>query len=153
MPEIRACSTHLPERRPPPLVPPPCPTTSPPPAKPPRPTPLPPQLDWQLLRRASYMGAPYSAYKCSFPTPCAGRVWDALPPPSRTAHAVLILPDRPAEGAPAVVHLAATGDHGYQRRMHLGVPLVQQVRAWVGGKWVGGRLGGVVWSGVIVWRV
>ena len=53
-------------------------------------------------------------------------VYDALPPESRTAHAMLILPDKPAEGAPCVVHLAATGDHGYTRRTHLGLPLVQQ---------------------------
>ena len=57
------------------------------------------------------------------------QVYDALPPESRTAHAMLILPDRPAEGAPCVVHLAATGDHGYARRSHLGLPLVKQVGA------------------------
>lgn len=27
-----------------------------------------------------------------------------------------------------MVHLAATGDHGYTRRTHLGLPLVQQVK-------------------------
>jgi len=32
------------------------------------------------------------------------------------------------QGAPCVVHLAATGDHGYTRRTHLGLPLVQQVK-------------------------
>lgn len=47
---------------------------------------------------------------------------------------MLILPDRPAEGSPCVVHLAATGDHGYTRRTHLGLPLVQQV----GGSAAGG---------------
>lgn len=36
-----------------------------------------------------------------------------------------------AQGAPCVVHLAATGDHGYTRRTHLGLPLVQQVRSRV----------------------
>jgi hypothetical protein len=57
------------------------------------------------------------------------QVYDALPPESRSAHAMLIAPDRPAAGAPCVVHLAATGDHGYARRTHLGLPLVQQVGA------------------------
>ena len=71
------------------------------------------------------------------------QVYDALPPESRTAHAMLILPDRPAEGAPCVVHLAATGDHGYARRSHLGLPLVKQVGAaetglgWAGLGWSG----------------
>jgi hypothetical protein len=32
------------------------------------------------------------------------------------------------EGRPAVVHLAATGDHGFERRQRLAKPLLQQVR-------------------------
>ncbi|PRW32523.1 alpha beta- isoform C [Chlorella sorokiniana] len=84
------------------------------------------QLPWRKLVQDSYGGHGYKVFKASFRTPCQGRVYDALPPESRTAHAMLILPDKPAEGAPCVVHLAATGDHGYTRRTHLGLPLVQQ---------------------------
>ncbi|KAL4424597.1 hypothetical protein ABPG77_009181 [Micractinium sp. CCAP 211/92] len=84
------------------------------------------QLPWKKLVEDSYGGQGYKVFKASFRTPCQGRVYDALPPESRTAHAMLILPDRPAEGSPCVVHLAATGDHGYTRRTHLGLPLVQQ---------------------------
>ncbi|KAI7836520.1 hypothetical protein COHA_009621 [Chlorella ohadii] len=84
------------------------------------------QLPWRKLVEDSYGGHGYKVFKASFRTPCQGRVYDALPPESRTAHAMLIMPDKPAEGAPCVVHLAATGDHGYTRRTHLGLPLVQQ---------------------------
>ncbi|KAL4421274.1 hypothetical protein ABPG75_010565 [Micractinium tetrahymenae] len=84
------------------------------------------QLPWKKLVEDSYGGHGYKVFKTSFRTPCQGRVYDALPAESRTAHAMLILPDRPAEGSPCVVHLAATGDHGYTRRTHLGLPLVQQ---------------------------
>ena len=45
----------------------------------------------------------------------------------RTASALWILPKRPAHQTPCVVHLAATGDHGFTRRAHLGLPLVEQV--------------------------
>ena len=99
-------------------------------------------LDWQRVKRGSVGTGPsaaaYSIYRGSFPTPAQGRVYDALPPESRTAHAMWLVPDRPGEGAPCVVHLAATGDHGYMRRMHLGLPLVQQVGAVRAG---GGRVG------------
>lgn len=83
-------------------------------------------LPWKKLVSDTYNGHGYKVYKASFRTPCHGRVYDALPVESRTAHAMLIAPDRPAEGAPCVIHLAATGDHGYTRRTHLGLPLVQQ---------------------------
>ncbi|KAI3423963.1 hypothetical protein D9Q98_009797 [Chlorella vulgaris] len=87
---------------------------------------FPPQLPWKKLVEDRYNGHAYKVFKASFRTPCQGRVYDALPEESRTAHAMLIVPDKPAEGVPCVVHLAATGDHGYARRTHLGLPLVQQ---------------------------
>lgn len=77
-------------------------------------------------------------------------MYDALPPESRTAHAMLIAPDKPAEGAPCVVHLAATGDHGYARRTHLGLPLVQQ--ASLAGVLLGGRAADAQLSSTDAWR-
>ncbi|EFN50663.1 hypothetical protein CHLNCDRAFT_59467, partial [Chlorella variabilis] len=87
---------------------------------------FPQQLPWKKLVESSYGKHGYKVFKASFRTPCQGRVYDALPAESRAAHAMLIVPDAPADGAPCVVHLAATGDHGYARRSHLGLPLVQQ---------------------------
>eukprot|EP00887_Chlorella_sp_A99_P005866 scaffold1.g5866.t1 len=81
---------------------------------------------WQRVKRGEVGGAAYSIYRGSFQTPCTGRVYDALPLESRFAHAMWLVPERPAEGAPCVIHLAATGDHGFIRRMHLGLPLVPQ---------------------------
>jgi hypothetical protein len=62
---------------------------------------------------------------------------------------MLIMPDKPAEGAACVVHLAATGDHGYARRTHLGLPLVQQV-GWGWGYQLAGLrpLTGGFWAAV-----
>ncbi len=59
-------------------------------------------------------------------TPCYGRVYDALPEESRCAHVQLLRPRGPWEGD-CVVHLAGTGDHGFQRRMQLGAPLLSKV--------------------------
>ncbi len=68
-------------------------------------------------------------------TPCSGRIYDALPPESRTARARLL---RPKPGTAlgseraCVLHLAGTGDFGHERRLNLGLPLVAQVRRTVG---------------------
>ena len=60
-------------------------------------------------------------------TPCHGRVYDALPPESRLAHARLLQPRDPKQRKACVLHLAGTGDHTWSRRMNLGGPLLQQV--------------------------
>lgn len=88
------------------------------------------QLEWKKLREGSYRGHAYEVFKGTFPTPCFGKIYDALPPESRTASAMWVVPKRPAHTTACMVHLAATGDHGYARRMHLGLPLVEQVRGW-----------------------
>lgn len=51
------------------------------------------------------------------------RVYNALPPESRTGRVQLLLPDGYSAG---VVHLAATGDQGWGRRLRLGWPMMQQ---------------------------
>ena len=93
------------------------------------------------MREGAYRGHGYSIFRGSFRTPCYGRVYDALPQESRVAQALWIRPDGPMTvGAAAaaagggggaeqacVVHMAATGDHGFTRRMHIGLPLVEQV--------------------------
>ena len=60
-------------------------------------------------------------------TPCHGRVYDALPPESRVAHAQLLQPKDPSQRKACVLHLAGTGDHTWSRRMNLGGKLVQKV--------------------------
>lgn len=81
------------------------------------------RLDWRRVREGSVGGAGYSVFRAAFPTLASGPAYDALPPESRTAHVLWIAPHAPAPGAPTVVHLAATGDHGFARREHLSVPL------------------------------
>lgn len=86
-----------------------------------------PQLPWKKLREGTYNGAAYDVFKATFPTPCFGKIFDALPEESRAASALWIRPRLPAGEAACMVHLAATGDHGFTRRAHLGLPLVEQV--------------------------
>ena len=62
-------------------------------------------------------------------TPCFGRLYDALPVESRTARVKLVLPQGASPDTDLVVHLAGTGDHGFERRLHLGFPLIKQVLA------------------------
>ena len=64
-------------------------------------------------------------------TPCSGRIYDALPPESRTARARLLVPKADAGLASeraCVLHLAGTGDFTHDRRLNLGAPLVAQAR-------------------------
>jgi hypothetical protein len=119
-------------------------------------------------------------------TPCVRRIYDALPPESRTGRVQLLLPDGPPNSSSssssgiitsrlplgggsrqrfslssssssssssrrlddsalfgdggcvdaAVLHLAATGDQGFGRRLKLGGPLLAQVGwSWVAGAW------------------
>lgn len=39
----------------------------------------------------------------------------------------LLLPKGASEATDCVVHLAGTGDHGFERRTHLGLPLIAKV--------------------------
>ena len=66
----------------------------------------------------------YSVFRGTFPTLARSSAYDALPEESRTAHVLWVSPHHPAPGSPTVVHLAATGDHGFSRRQHLATPLV-----------------------------
>ena len=43
------------------------------------------------------------------------------------ARVKLVMPQGPRSGTDLVVHLAGTGDHGFERRLHLGFPLIKQV--------------------------
>ncbi len=68
-------------------------------------------------------------------TPCSGRIYDALPPESRTARVRLLQPKAGARLSAAracVVHLAGTGDFAHERRLNLGFPLVAQVAPLAG---------------------
>lgn len=60
-------------------------------------------------------------------TPCFGRLYDALPEESRTARVKLVVPQGHPSDTDLVIHLAGTGDHGFERRLHLGFPLIKQV--------------------------
>lgn len=98
------------------------------------------QIEWRLLERSSWDGVPCKLYEGTFRTPCVRRIYDALPVASRTARVQLLLPAAGLGAAPhagpplfsqphtaaAVLHLAATGDHGFSRRLRLGGPLLAQ---------------------------
>jgi pimeloyl-ACP methyl ester carboxylesterase len=83
-------------------------------------------LKWTKEKEGTISDTGYKIYRGEFRTPCQGSVYDALPPECRNVQALFIQPDHPSEGAPAVVHLAATGDHGFSRRAALSLPLVAQ---------------------------
>ena len=60
-------------------------------------------------------------------TPCQGKVYDALPLESRTTYVQLLAPKAVSGQAACVMHLAGTGDHGFERRLRLGAPLLSKV--------------------------
>ena len=60
-------------------------------------------------------------------TPCQGKVYDALPLESRTTYVQLLAPKTGSSQAACVMHLAGTGDHGFERRLRLGAPLLSKV--------------------------
>lgn len=66
---------------------------------------------------------------CAPRTPCVSRVWDNLPPESRTGRVRMLVPQSlpPGQAPAGFVHLAATGDQGFERRLNLGLPLIKQV--------------------------
>ncbi|MEW5305050.1 MAG: hypothetical protein WDW36_007615 [Sanguina aurantia] len=89
------------------------------------------QLPWRLVDRGTRAGVPYSLYESRF------KVYDALSSEVRTAHVQLLVPAGfdPSGNLNAtfgqqppscVLHLAGTGDHGFQRRIELGFPLLKQ---------------------------
>lgn len=102
-----------------------------------------PNLDWKTIAQRSFQGTPYTLLQAEFRcgattttlsctpatcnrTPCTGATYDGLPPESRVARARMLLPQLP--GTPpldCVVHLAGTGDHGFERRLTLGLPLLR----------------------------
>lgn len=82
------------------------------------------KLDWRRVREGNYGSHSYSVFRAAFPTLARGTAYDAMPVESRTAHVLWIAPHQVAPGAPTVIHLAATGDHGFARREHLAIPLV-----------------------------
>ncbi|KAJ7563659.1 hypothetical protein O6H91_03G119300 [Diphasiastrum complanatum] len=62
-----------------------------------------------------------------FATPCDDLVRQALPPESMTARVRLLTPKNiPFHDTACVVHLAGTGDHGFERRLRLGAPLLKE---------------------------
>ncbi|KAK9861855.1 hypothetical protein WJX84_002096 [Apatococcus fuscideae] len=84
------------------------------------------QLDWTRVREGKQAGVQYELLEGSFRTPCSGRLYDALPEPSRTGRVQLLRPVRESDWKGCVVHLAGTGDHTFHRRIRLGDPLVSQ---------------------------
>jgi Alpha/beta hydrolase domain containing 18 len=84
------------------------------------------KIDWRRVREGNHNGNAYTVLRASFPTLARGPTYDAMPIESRTAHALWIVPHKPAPGSPTAVHLAATGDHGFARREHLAIPMVDR---------------------------
>ncbi|KXZ50280.1 hypothetical protein GPECTOR_17g919 [Gonium pectorale] len=111
------------------------------------------KLSWRLVERGARDGTEYVLYEGTFRTPCLQRVYDALPPESRTGRVQLLMPSSlrdfeplqqrddaaksgslrgqgasaqgGVDGPGAVVHLAATGDQTFGRRLRLGAPLLK----------------------------
>lgn len=81
-------------------------------------------IEWKKIKEDKYGGKPYYLWHGTFRTPCPPRIYDALPEESRTAHVRWLMPIEAAPGKPTVLHLAATGDHGFRRREHLAMPLI-----------------------------
>ncbi|KAK9840251.1 hypothetical protein WJX74_006137 [Apatococcus lobatus] len=84
------------------------------------------KLNWKRKRQGQQRGVPFELLEASFRTPCNGRLYDALPEPSRTARIHFLRPVREADWKGCVVHLAGTGDHTFHRRIRLGYPLLPQ---------------------------
>ncbi|MCO5608097.1 hypothetical protein L7F22_062303 [Adiantum nelumboides] len=63
----------------------------------------------------------------AFFTPCDEQLRNALPLESYIARVALLIPrnSHPANTS-CVIHLAGTGDHGFQRRLKLGAPLLKE---------------------------
>lgn len=89
-------------------------------------------MHWELMEQGKVGARGYHIYRTSFESPLVrdGRAARVFPTESRTAHALWIAPDPlpRSDGVPAptTVQLAATGDHGYARRRHLALPLVER---------------------------
>ncbi|KAF5839086.1 hypothetical protein DUNSADRAFT_1631 [Dunaliella salina] len=70
---------------------------------------------WKEVERGVFDGYGYKVFEGTYKTPCTARMYDALPPESRTGDAL-----------GCALHLAATGDQGFSRRLRLARPLLQQ---------------------------
>jgi hypothetical protein len=63
----------------------------------------------------------------TFLTPCDAMLREVLPCESHIARVRMLSPRHtPAHQTACVVHLAGTGDHGFERRLRLGAPLLKQ---------------------------
>ncbi|CAL8468337.1 g7877 [Coccomyxa elongata] len=82
------------------------------------------KVNWQKHAEGRRYGTEYEILEGAFRTPCHGRLYDALPEESRTARVRLLQPKGGVGMRDCVVHLAGTGDHGFERRMNLGFPLI-----------------------------
>jgi len=63
----------------------------------------------------------------------------------------LVVPQGHPSDTDLVIHLAGTGDHGFERRLHLGFPLIKQVlfrRDTLGAVYCCSDLGGCLIVGV-----
>ena len=84
-------------------------------------------IHWKRTKSNNWNGS-VRMYEGSFKTPCVGSAYDALPEASRQAHVKWVVPESSSSSSPppTMVHLAATGDHGFSRREAiLAVPLAK----------------------------
>lgn len=74
----------------------------------------------------------------TFLTPCDAMLREVLPCESHIARVRMLSPRHtPAHQTACVVHLAGTGDHGFERRLRLGAPLLKQnIATMVLERWV-----------------
>eukprot|EP00897_Mesotaenium_endlicherianum_P006420 jgi/Mesen1/5806/ME000293S04958 len=67
-------------------------------------------------------------YEATLSTPCHPDIKQALPPESLVGRLRWLTPKAPSADLPhaCVVHLAGTGDHGFERRLSIGAPLLKE---------------------------
>jgi hypothetical protein len=66
-------------------------------------------------------------FQGEFETPYDERMMAALPVQSHRARVQMVQPKNAGRDTSFVLHLAGTGDHGFSRRLKIGLPLVEKV--------------------------
>uniref|UniRef100_A0A061RN67 Alpha beta-protein n=1 Tax=Tetraselmis sp. GSL018 TaxID=582737 RepID=A0A061RN67_9CHLO len=84
------------------------------------------QISWEKVGEGTVSGIPYERLQGVFETPHEGRLMAVLPRESRVGTVQLLRPKAAGADTAFVLHLAGTGDHGFARRMRIGLPLLEK---------------------------
>eukprot|EP00210_Caulerpa_lentillifera_P003637 g3472.t1 len=83
-------------------------------------------IPWKVLESGDHQGTRFRVLEGQFTSPTSSSVWSALPSSSHRGKVRLLLPMNSLHNQISLVlHLAGTGDHGFNRRMNLGFTLLQ----------------------------